>query len=183
MIWNVLLAVAVLAVLALAWLAHADMSRRKGAKDKYTMLYWESPQITATVVGVLVALFLVVPSLICVGVNSSDVSVYERSGELVELKIGQRDSLAALVQDELSLEQYEAVMAATPDADILVILGNNASMFLVEKTRLLVAINSELNVLVNGLARDRIELCAWADNPLSPRLFLSPVCPDPIQLP
>lgn len=171
MIWNVLLVVSLATVVVSCW--------RVNVSARYHAEGW----VAAGVISGIVLLLVLICSFVATGINSNDTSVYRRSGELVDLKVEQRDALSALVQDELSIEQYEAVMAATPDADILVILGNNASTFLVEKTRLLVAINTELNSLVNGLARDRINLCAWADNPLSPRLFVSPSCPAPIQLP
>lgn len=173
MLWNVLLVLVVGVAVRRYWGV-----RGYEKKDSYNMA--EAPQIIAGIAAV-VAVVLLVVSLINVAINASDVAVYRRSVELVELKTSQRDALAALVRDEMSLGQYEAVMAATTQTDILVILGNNAALFLVEKTRLLVAINSELNTLINGLAQDRIGLCAWADNPLTPRLpFIAPVCPNPI---
>lgn len=172
MIWNVLLAVGV-AVIVLCVVKHARDKPYPHNGD------WG---FAAGMLGIPVGVLFIL-SVVFTAVNENEVSVYRRSGELVELKISQRDALANLVRDEMSLEQYEAVMAATPDTDILIILGNNAALFLVEKTRLLVTINTELNTLVNGLARDRINLCAWADNPLTPRLFISPDCPDPIELP
>jgi hypothetical protein len=98
------------------------------------------------------------------------------------MKQQQRDDLAKVIKEELSTDQYAAIMAATPDTDVLIILGNNAATFLVEKTKMLVSLNSELNTMVNDLEQDRINLCAYADNPVTPRLFVSPECPDSIVL-
>lgn len=140
---------------------------------------WNGLQLTA-VWSAIVALAMLVVSLVTLGVNSNDVSMYKRSGELVTLKQQQRDDLATVVKEELSTDQYAAVMAATPETDVLVILGNNAAIFLVEKTKLLVSLNQEVNALVNDLAHKRIMLCAFADNPMTPRLFVSPECPEAI---
>lgn len=177
MIWNILLGAMLLAAIVLVPSAIIEHSKRKKARGHYTS--FETKQVMAVIIFICAAAMLVT-SLVSLGMNSKDVSVYNRSGDLVAMKVQQRDDLATIVKEELSTDQYAAIMAATPNTDVLIILGNNAATFLVEKAKLLVSLNAEVNTMVNGLEQDRIQLCAFADNPMTPRLFVSPDCPDPI---
>jgi hypothetical protein len=182
MIWNVILGLALIIAIVSTPIAIVDQTKRRRArKDHKDSTRFEVKQYIAAW-SCVIAVILLVVSIFALGFNSSDVSVYNRSGDLVAMKQQQRDDLAKVIKDELSTDQYAAIMAATPDTDVLIILGNNAATFLVEKTKLLVSLNSELNYMVNNLEQDRINLCAYADNPVTPRLFVSPECPDSIVL-
>lgn len=172
MIWNILMA-AVLVLSTVSCVRTYNYVRKNPSRYRSE---WKGVQYAAVWSSIVAGVMLMI-SMVALGFNSNDVSMYKRSGELVTMKQQQRDALATIVKEELSTDQYAAIMAATPDTDVLIILGNNAATFLVEKTKLLVSLNAEVNSLVNGLANDRISLCAYADNPISPRLFVSPECP------
>lgn len=98
--------------------------------------------------------------------------------ELVDMKRSQRDVLLEQVRDELSPAAFAALMAATPDSDLLVILGNQASDVMVERARLVVALNQEVYELENEQIHRRIDICVYAENPFTPRLFTLPGCPE-----
>lgn len=182
MIWNVILGLAIIIAIVSTPIAIVDQTKRRNARDRHSSYtHFETKQYIA-VWSCIAAVILLVVSIFALGFNSTDVSVYNRSGDLVAMKQQQRDDLAKVIKDELSTDQYAAIMAATPDTDVLIILGNNAATFLVEKTKMLVSLNSELNTMVNDLEQERINLCAYADNPVTPRLFVGPECPDSIVL-
>jgi hypothetical protein len=170
MLWNILMILLVIGTVAsIVGYYYANYGTYKGEGHMFI-----------NIVLVIVTLGSIIAGLVCSGINSNDTSKYRHSAELVVMKTSQRDQLASLIEKQVSVDQYQALMAATPQADILVILGNTASNLLLEKAKMLVSLNEDLNYLVNSLETKRIELCAWADNPFVPRFFASPSCPQPI---
>lgn len=171
MLWNLFL---VLSIGLVVWPALAQSgSTERNRRENFAFL---------TALASAVFICMLIASIIGSATQSYNVSKYKRSGELVDMKREQRDQLAAIVQKELSKEQFAQLMAATPQVDVLIILGNHASAVMVERSRQLVALNSELYVQVNDLAKKRIDLCAYADNLFTPRLFIGLKCPKAIPL-
>lgn len=166
MVWNVLLILSVILVVAL-FIAGV-------VRD------WDLFGVGIASAIIILAMFGT--SLISSGSQQMEVSKYKRSAELVKMKEGQRDKLAKIIREELSAEKYAALMAATPDTDVLVILGNNASTLMVERARQLVDLNNSLFTMENSLEKKRIEICSYAENSYTPRLFTLSGCPDPIKL-
>ncbi len=171
MLWNLFL---VLSIGLVVWPALAlSGSTERNRRENFVFL---------TALASAVFISMLIASIIGSATQSYNVSKYKRSGELVNMKREQRDQLAAIVRKELSNEQFAQLMAATPSVDVLVILGNHASAIMVERSRQLVALNSELYVMVNELAEKRIDLCSYADNLFTPRLFFGLKCPKAIPL-
>lgn len=173
MLWNLLLILTVVGLAAL-WFWSAKIQRPNA--------YTGRDYFPAGCATVFVGGALLITSCIGTGINESDYSVYGHSTELVTMKQGQRDELAGIIKDQLSSDQYAALMAATPKADLEVLLGGNHAVtdIMLERSRTLVGLNADVNDLVNRLEKKRINLCAWAENPLTPRLFMTPHCPAPL---
>lgn len=178
MLWDILLSVGLVAAIT-TQVARVAASRRVNGRDSGSRQAWSVASDRAFM-WTGVAVVLVLPSLIAMGVTYHLAATYHHSGRLVEQKIDQRDALAEIVADTLSADEFAALMAATPETDLLLILGNQASAVLVERARTLVALNAAVNDMLNDLERTRISLCAYHDNPITPRLFVTPGCPDPI---
>lgn len=175
MIWNLLLVSAIAALVIFTWLYFKHRSSDGG-------YYSMDPYESAVFLSAILTGALLLVSVLSAATNSYDVARYKRSAEVLELKAAQRDNLAKIVREELTAEQYRDLLAATPDADLLVIIGTEASSVLRERAERLVALNSDLYRAVNDLAEARVGHCAWSDNVFTPRLFVSPECPKPLDL-
>ena len=120
---------------------------------------------------------LIVPPIITTAIAYDSQSQATSSTLLVEMKEQQRDELVALVREELSSKQYAELMAATPKADLLVILGSSASNIMVNRAQQIVELNQKVNDLKNSIAQKRIDVCKWVQNPMIPKFwFVGPKC-------
>lgn len=81
------------------------------------------------------------------------------------------------MDDSLSPDRFAQLMAATPEADILVILGDQATGIMVERARQLVALNQEVYALENDILDGKIAVCNTVENPFAPLIvFATPDC-------
>jgi len=189
MIWNLLLIPALCALVGgcIKYVtARAAFDRKVAAydrRDKFSYIneprwYAESKGMGGIVAGACLACAWLLASVVGTGLQYNEQGKLKHTVELVDAKRDQRDALLVQVRDELSTEAYAALMAATPESDLLVIIGNQASDVLIERARLVVALNQDLYALENEQIHRRIDLCTYAENPFTPRLFVLPGCPE-----
>lgn len=117
----------------------------------------------------------VIGSAINYGHRNEANTVYSK----MEVIISQRDQLVPLVRDELSAEQFDALMEATSTEGSVaqIIWGEGASKILIERASRIIQLNTDVFTLRNKALDAELAICANRNNPFTPRLpFTGPEC-------
>jgi hypothetical protein len=94
----------------------------------------------------------------------------------IEQVTQQRDDLLDLVADELSTDEYQAVLAATGETDISLLLAD-PSKLLIARVGNIIALNDRVYALDNRLLDMKRDICGYYRNLLVPRFpFFGPGC-------
>ena len=129
----------------------------------------------ATIIAACISYILPAVIITANAIHSDNNS--KNSGEILDLKIEQRDELIAGIRSDLSDESFIKLMSATDEAEITVMFGSGVSDFLVARATTIVNLNAEVNELKTEIAKDRRSVCNETQNPLIPMLpFFAPEC-------
>ena len=129
-------------------------------------------------VGILFVLFCFIASIVVTGI-AQDAAVTARSDKvLIAERTRIRDELAETVRDELSAEQYEALLSALPDDTDLVWLGDGAGRVIVERAGRIIELNEAIYRLELGIVSKRKDVCDIIANPINPQFPFGLGLPD-----
>lgn len=118
--------------------------------------------------------------MICVGiavfvghaVQYTDKYNLRKQEQLLPIKIEQREKLISLVEDELTPEQYQAMLSVdNPENVVLIFKDNGASQILITRVTSIVEFNQQIFSLENDIRNLRIDICNNQDNIFVPRFF------------
>lgn len=115
-----------------------------------------------------------------------DTAKADNMAPLIDQRVAVRDELAQLIRDEMSAENYAALMAAVPDADgeidLRLYVGSGASDVLRDRAARIIQLNREVYDLQGNYIARRVAVCTYMSHPLSPRLpfgIATPKCEVP----
>lgn len=126
------------------------------------------------VIGPMFALFLCLGLVVVVGhaIQYNDKYELRKQEQLLPIKIEQREKLIALVEDELTPEQYQAMLSIdNPENVVLIFKDNGASQILITRVTSIVEFNQQIFSLENEIRNLRIDICNNQDNIFIPRFF------------
>lgn len=127
---------------------------------------------------VALIILVLIGSAIAVGINQSDSISAASDWVLVDEATRVRDGLAETVRDELSADQYEALLSALPDDTDLIWLGDGASAVLIERATRIISLNERIYELETGIISKRKSVCDSVANPILPRFPFGLGLPD-----
>lgn len=156
MIWFILLIIALI-VLGATIVAHAK------SKDPYDA--WLNVSIGAGVVAVILFLLMAIGTAVFYGRSVTT------DGQITKLENTkyQRDQLVDLIHDELSAEQYNALLAFTNNDQMKIFFQTTGeSDVLIARASAIVDLNRTLFEKYNQIVGNQISLCAAKNNPFTP---------------
>lgn len=136
---------------------------------------WFRPDANMVTAAVISGASAFILALIIMSVGPwYDEAKADNMAPVIAQRVAVRDELAATIRDELSAEQYAALMSAAPDVDdevdLRLYVGSGASEVLIQRASRIIELNREVYDLQGNLIARRVGVCTYLDHPLSPRL-------------